>query len=76
MIDQDDVIRHSCDENQWADFEQHIEMLGPEDLDTLNAQLNAGVPDNSNWHDYADAFCRYSWREFTLAYEATTDQPY
>lgn len=69
MIDNREVIKESCDADQWREFEERVEMLRPEDLEAINDRLGAGVPAGSNWHDYVDAFAEYSWRDFTEAYE-------
>ena len=64
-----DLIK-DCTAEQWEDFEQHIEMLKPEDLAAIADRL--GAAEQADWHDYAKLFSDYEWYQFIEAYHHVT----
>ena len=71
-----EVIRHTCDEEQWADLEDAIKEMPPKELNYLNARLGTDVADNSDWHDYFNAITEYEWYRFNDAYHYATGTYY
>ena len=68
LIESHEVINDSCSPDQEEAFRDAIERIEVEDLANINDYLNAGVPAESDWHDYWDAFAHYEWYEFAYAY--------
>ena len=68
LINSHEVIYGSCTPDQEAAFSDMIEALETADYVAINDYLNAGVPLESDWRDYLDAFSHYEWTEFAYAY--------
>ena len=70
MIDNNELIHESCSGDQWDDFSGRVEMLDYKELAAIADYLNeTGLPEGTPWQDYRDVFARYSWKDFTRAYE-------
>lgn len=74
MDTRDTIIRHDCTNDEWSDFERHVEMLDPDELAAIADRL--GTSQQSIWQDYRDDFCEYSWKDFIEAYEHCTSRRY
>lgn len=68
LINSNEVINGSTTPDQEAAFSDLIEALEDADYTAINDYLNAGVPPESDWRDYLDAFSHYEWNEFAYAY--------
>jgi hypothetical protein len=76
IISSNEVIDTSANNEQAELFEQAIENLEPEDLVAINEYLNAGVPNESHWRDYWDAFAKFEWKDFSNAYAEVMGRPF
>lgn len=68
-----DLIKSASDE-QYSNFESHIEMTKMEDLAAIADRL--GCAEQSTWRDYCKAFCDYEWYQFIDAYYRVTYKNY
>jgi hypothetical protein len=74
LLTSHEIIEDSGTPEQASAFEELIENLETADYVALNDQLNAGVPPDSDWRDYWDAFAKYEWYEFAHAYHEVMGQ--
>ncbi len=71
-----EVIEQSCSEDQAAAFRSAIENLMIEDLVAINDYLNAGVAPDSDWQSYWNAFAKFEWKDFSIAYRHVLDRDF
>jgi hypothetical protein len=67
------LIKDGTDE-EWHDFEEHIEMLEPDDLAAIADRLQCSQ--QTDWHDYVKVFSDYEWAQFLEAYEHVMARTY
>ena len=61
------IIKDDSTQDEWAHFENHIEMTSMDDLANISERL--GLAPMSDWQDYRDTFGCQEWRHFVEAYE-------
>lgn len=70
----DSVIKHECSHADWVDLEDHVKMMGEDELEEFAARFR--LKPHSTWQHYMGEIQHLTWREFIRSYEAITRREY